>query len=588
MKCNSCGFDNASSAKYCEKCGVELANSKTLLTSGLFCKKNIVIGSAIALVLVLIVVLLSSAGGTTPHGKVLSALDDGNYEEALKLFDENRVEIDTEQKQEIEEHLIEIAEATKNDYIAEALDYDSTIAIFKKLQKFGFAEVNSYTKELESEISEIDSVRVIIKAGEECFQEKNYIGAIHYFSEVSSDSSNYHISQEKLAAAQEAYRKSLQDQASTLAKEKDYIGAISLLKSGFEVLENDQALVTDIATYTDSYIASISNSVKQLTGNGEYPEAIQLIEEAKANISDSRLDELYATSVSAYVSAVVSKADTYAAEENYALAIEEINTALRILPEDKQLQDALKKHNWTTVLYSGDSFTIVRKDLTTFESNIIRVGVMDANGKWIVPLSSDFIFAEAIRKESGRATMSGSRTEITSKNVYYLGEGVFIMSLGMNVRSTSGNIYSVGSAYSVTSSGLVCYMYNTNNGTQTSFNAVWISECNDGNMLMYNSSRYNSPFYRVDSFGNITELPVRHDVNDYKISGFSEGLFFANGYFYDVNGSKKINLTDYDITNAPYFSDGVCKIEFKNNMGTKYWATIDKNGKFVQEPEKVS
>lgn len=588
MECNRCGFDNANSAKYCEKCGAELSSSKTLINSGLFSKKNIVIGSAIVFILVLIVVLLVNTGVTTPHGKVLSALDDGNYEEALKLFDENRVEIDTEQKQEIEEHLIEIAEATKNDYIAEALDYDSTIAIFKKLQKFGFAEVNSYTKELESEISDIDSVREIIKAGEDCFQEKNYVGAIHYFSEVSPNSSSYQIAQEKLTTAQEAYRKSLQDQASTLAKENDYVGAISLLKSGFEVLENDQALVTDIATYTDSYIASISNSVKQLTDIGKHPEAIQLITEAKANISDSRLDEMYTTSTAAYVSAVVSKADAYASEENYSLAIDEINTALGILPENKQLQDALKKHNWTTVLYTSDSFTIVRKDLTTFESNIIRVGVMDANGKWIVPLSSDFIFAEAVRKESGRATMSGSRTQITSKNVYYLGEGVFILSLGMNVRSTSGYMHSVGSASSVTSSGLVCYMYNANNGSQTSFNAVWISECNDGNMLMYNSSRYNSPFYRVDAFGNVTELPVRHDVNDYEISGFSEGLFFANGYFYDVNGSKKINLTDYDITNAPYFSDGVCKIEFKNNMGTKYRATIDKNGKFVQEPEKVS
>ena len=588
MKCNSCGYDNASSAKYCEKCGSELARNKLSLNSKIFSKKNIIIGSAIALALVLIAILLVSAGGTTPHGRVLSALDDGNYEEALKLFDENRVEIDTEQKQEIEEHLIEIAEATRNDYVAESLDYDSAITIFKKLQKFGFSDVNSFIKELEAEISEIDAVRVIIRSGDEYFQEKNYIEAIRYYSEVSPDSSGYQQAQEKLGASQDAYRTSLQDQAAALAKKDDYVGAISLLKSGFEILENDQTLDADISTYTNSYITGISNSVKQLSDNGKYPEAIQLITDAKANISDSRLDEMFTDCTAPYVSAVVSKADAYASEENYSLAIDEINTALRILPENKQLQDALERHNWTTVLYTSESFTIVRKDLTTFESNIIRVGVMDANGKWLVPLSSDFIFAEAVRKESGRATMSGSRTQITSKNVYYLGEGVFILSLGMNVRSTSGYMHSVGSASSVTSSGLVCYMYNANNGSQTSFNAVWISECNDGNMLMYNSSRYNSPFYRVDAYGNVTELPVRHNVNDYEISGFSEGLFFANGYFYDVNGSKKINLTDYDITNAPYFSDGICKIEFKNNMGTKYRATIDKNGKFVQEPEKVS
>lgn len=588
MKCNSCGHDNVSSAKYCEKCGTVLENTENLLKRGIQNKKIVIIGGAVIFAIILIAVLILSTQKATPHEQVLSALAQEQYDDALRLFDANRVEINTEQKQEIEVQLIEIAEATKKDYISRSIDYESALAVFQKLRNWGFADVSSCVKDCEAEIADIDAVHVLIQTGDECVQKENYIGAIHYFSEVPPDSADYPAAQEKLASSQNAYRESLQAQAALLAEKSDYIGAISLLSSGLEILVNDQVLTTDISTYTDEYVVSISDAVDELCSNGNYQEAIQTATDAIDKLSDSRLEEVYEVCTSTYVSTVVDKADTYAAEGNYIFAIEELNSALKILPENEQLQDALKKHNWTTVLYADDSFTIVRKDLATFDSNTIRVGIMDAKGNWLVPLSSEFIFAKAIQKESGRPTLTGTKTAITDDNVYYLGEGIFVMSLGVEVRSASGYRHSVGSFYSTGSSGLTCYMYNVNNGMQTSFSAVWISKCSDENMLMYNSDRYNSPFYRVDTDGNITELPVRHEVNNYEVFGFSEGLFFANGYFYDIYGAKQIDLTEYAIINTPYFTDGVCTIEFKNNMGTLYRATIDKEGNFVKEPEKVS
>ena len=87
------------------------------------------------------------------------------------------------------------------------------------------------------------------------------------------------------------------------------------------------------------------------------------------------------------------------------------------------------------------------------------------------------------------------------------------------------------------------------------------------------------PFVRIGNRTGFLHFCCQSDVP----AGSANAQFIIAAF-----KAKKINLTDYDITNAPYFSDGVCKIEFKNNMGTKYRATIDKNGKFVQEPEKVS
>lgn len=535
-----------------------------------------------------IAVLLTACGASSPYKQVLAAIEQQQYKEALKIFDANRVEINAEEKSNITESLLRAANDLKQAYVDGNSDYESTCSALRELKQWGFSEVSSFIKEAEEELASIHSSRVQLEDGKELIQKRDYIGAIQVLSGISDADESYREAQQLIDEAINTYRNELVSDATEYAGRNEYIKAIALLREGLTILENDSQLLSEIDSYKDQYVGYVSENVRALSQNSQYPEAIQLIGEARQAVQDDRFDELYANCVSDYVSAVVSSAEALANAGDMTHAIEAINEALAVVPDNPTLLSALEEYNWTMVLYSDSNYTIVRKDKDTFDSHIIQVGIMDSNGKWIVPLSSEFVFAQAIQNESGRATLTGSRTAITDDNVYYLGEGAFIMSLGVKVRSASGYLHDVGSNYSTGSEGLKCYFYNVKNGAQASFNAVWISNCSDGNMLMYNSSRYNSNFYRVDTSGNVFELPVRHEVNDYPVSGLAEGLFYANGYFYDIEGNKVIDLTQYAIISAPYFSNGKCTFEFKNNMGTRYKATIDKTGEFISAPEMVN
>ena len=349
------------------------------------------------------------------------------------------------------------------------------------------------------------------------------------------------------------------------------------------------AAVRGVRLYVSNHaeVQLVLESAREKWNSGAHRDAVSFLSDANKSHDSHQLESLYEEYSNQYAQEVLENADKYVLQGEYNYAIRDLTWALELLPKHSGLQEKLRTCQWTEVLYSDSNYQIVRKDFDSYDSYSITVGVMDGNYEWIQPLSTRFIFAKAIQDESGRATLNGSRTSVGSRNICYLGEGVFILSLGISVIDASGStLKSVGSYYSVSDSGLTCYLFNANTGTQATFSAVWITPVYQGNMLMYNSSRYNSNFYRVSSEGVVTELPVRHSVNDYGVSGYAEGLFFANGYFYDIYGHTVLDLTSYNLVNTPYFVDGTCEIRFKNDGNTTYSAVIDKSGKIISGPNR--
>ena len=66
---------------------------------------------------------------------------------------------------------------------------------------------------------------------------------------------------------------------------------------------------------------------------------------------------------------------------------------------------------------------------------------------------------------------------------------------------------------------------------------------------------------------------------------YSEGVFFAKDGFYDLDGKKVIDISEYtnQIMNQPYFDDGKCEIIVTNPDGVKFSGVIEKTGKFLKE-----
>ncbi len=240
---------------------------------------------------------------------------------------------------------------------------------------------------------------------------------------------------------------------------------------------------------------------------------------------------------------------------------------------------------WDEILISADGYYIVKKTIDTYNNYSISIGVVDADGKWIHELSQNNIFVQAYNEYPDY--------NFRKNNFYYLGEGVFILTIGAYIHNPNKTIKLGNGTPSMGIGGYECYFFNVIKNKQKVFEATDLSNYYNGYMLMYNSFRYNDNFYSVDTEGNINKLPCIHS-SWISYSGhpiYSEGLFFAEDKFFDIFGSVAIDLTKYDLCGEgtpPYFINGQCTIQFKNSGGSVYEAIIDRNGNFVGQPQKIN
>jgi len=206
------------------------------------------------------------------------------------------------------------------------------------------------------------------------------------------------------------------------------------------------------------------------------------------------------------------------------------------------------------------------------------VGIVKANGEWVLEMSSNNIFAEAIKSEEGQTALTGQKTYLSYE---YLGGGIFISTLGVELMEPGAEFSrSIGSFTKAGSYGHTCYFYNTENKKSWKFSAHYITPYEYEHMLAADSGNY----FIVDKKGEVRDSGIPYSQQ----SILSNGVFLSNGLFYSINGVLVLDIREYDLINpwTVYFKDGYCDISFKNPSGSVYYATIDINGKFVREPSK--
>lgn len=269
-----------------------------------------------------------------------------------------------------------------------------------------------------------------------------------------------------------------------------------------------------------------------------------------------------------------------------ACSTENVNTDTEVASVD-DTQVPVSNGEWDTMLLNCDNqYFVVKRTVETYNSLTYEVGVVDKDNNWICEPSSSNSLAECITNETGKVAITGRTTSVGSNNFYYLGNGVVVASLGVNVCTENGECVSVGENYSVTNSGLYCYFYNIERNKSFYHNANSISTVIDGYIII-----------ESDDWTRITDTG-ENEIDFVALRGpYSEGLFLgtpdsnwhdAEYGFYDINGILCIDLSEYDLQDieTTKFLDGYCNISFKNPAGNIYYATIDKNGNFVREPSK--
>jgi|GEM_PF-5863974 len=201
-----------------------------------------------------------------------------------------------------------------------------------------------------------------------------------------------------------------------------------------------------------------------------------------------------------------------------------------------------------TYLFNG--FVMTTKSIDSFEVTEEQYGILNNEGNWVIELTSEY----------GEPS--------------YRGSAIFLLKK-YDDNGEHDNIY---------------FNASTNN--------TFIRN-ND-----YDKLNFNRGYAISIDYDGITTLVDTEGIELFSLDKeciygeVGDGLVFLSYYedfyrekviqgFYDTSGSMVIDLSEYDIRNQPYFTEGYAFLELKNEQESVFATIIDTKGNFQFEPKKI-
>ncbi len=231
---------------------------------------------------------------------------------------------------------------------------------------------------------------------------------------------------------------------------------------------------------------------------------------------------------------------------------------------------------YDTLLAFGDGYFLVSRWFENYQEAYTEYGIINEDAVWLIPLSKNNSIARAV---DGFSPYAESYYDLKFD---YVNDGMFIVRRQCCIFPESIDFYNYAESY-IANGG--CYVINAETGGAYSAGA-FVTKYHDG-YCFYLANRFGK-IIRMDKNGNTIEL-----TNEGKIPWGepSNGLIYINKKFYDIKTAEvKIDLSKYDIVSEgtkKFDNDKQFSFTFRNPAGTYYSVTIDMDGNFVDEPQKL-
>lgn len=237
------------------------------------------------------------------------------------------------------------------------------------------------------------------------------------------------------------------------------------------------------------------------------------------------------------------------------------------------------------VLAYGDGYYLVIKQVDDGAENICSmIGVVNSDAEWIHPLRPDHIFVSGYYGDSAEEK---NYEEYIKENTSYIGEGMFLLIRKEMFGDTyTGLVYTArddeefcirqyGSLKKVQKAGGISYEAEEKYSPAVTYrNGYWV-------ILRGNGKK--KEICIADRFGHIRRTGKRAQ----RLGQYSEGLFFADGCFYDIYLRPRLILEGYCIMNEPCFQNGKSSLVIKTEQGEKYQIEMDRRGRLLGKPERL-
>lgn len=305
------------------------------------------------------------------------------------------------------------------------------------------------------------------------------------------------------------------------------------------------------------------------------------------------------TLISCLLCACVSK------EKNNDVTNEHIVTQNVTIEKETTTEKVILSNECDKVLASGydkdDNFyELVATEDENYDGTIIKIGVIK-NNEWSIELTTEsaFIGKEGLlRRYDGSSNVTGSIYDERYAVFYYIGNGCFFYD-NIILNGNTNKYYEGDARPIIQCGGPVTTMANDN---------VSVICANDGKILL---EGLDDDFYLLDT-NTMKRKKIKLTITDFDmlIYPYSEGLIACikkdsnsevNG-FYNIDGEKIIDLSQYDLRGRIYkyngiggsssilqsmvFEYGECSFIMANKAGTEYEITINKKGQVIDSIEQ--
>lgn len=307
-------------------------------------KINIKLVAGIAIALVVVIVLSYVGFGVVLPAKTNASKIRRDFlgSEITSIYESN-IEGNGLREKIFLDSLTNYPKDVKKAYIDDKIAYDRAISIFSTLKSSGLFDEARIIENREI-VETLEVSKRAFTTGEQLFAQGKFNDAIVQFAKVVEDDKNYDKAQDYITQCGAKYKDTVLSSATNALSSGNYDDAVQMLEEASQVLTNDSDISSALEKAKTDYAAYLKKDALEkgnaLISEKKYQEAISLANTAlEKNANDSELTALLNLAESEYVSSVISQADSLMAEYDYSRAVDIVDEALQVLPDNAELKN---------------------------------------------------------------------------------------------------------------------------------------------------------------------------------------------------------------------------------------------------------
>lgn len=396
MFCGKCGAQIPDGCDFCPRCGSDLripggngeaGNTGSAAGSGAAHKgssggmESHTAGRAepvraknsrgkIVLILAVVLILALLAGGaavymTSPAREVQDLIGEGSYTSAVRVYNSD-VSGNFLWEQLTDSVIEECIQQARDDYENGSISYEKAESILTALSAIEDASLAEEALDTWAEIVSAESSAAVFAAAEELYNAGEYEEALEIYVQIDEDAADYETAQSRISECRELYIEDVLARASSPSTQSEYTTALALVEVALGVFPDDEDLLTRQGELTEEYYALVKSDAMAAANDAieedDYASAIETVNTALGILgTDSELTALLESAQSAYETYVTSEVSTLVSAGEYDDALSLIQKALNVMPESTSL-DALYETTQAAQPVKLSSLTLAETD----------------------------------------------------------------------------------------------------------------------------------------------------------------------------------------------------------------------------------